>query len=263
MDLTMKSTQKGFTLIELLVVIAIIAILAAILFPVFASAKEAAKKTACISNTRQIGLGLNMYLGDSDGIMPIHYAYNSMPSAGKVGHKGVEVLLAPYIGMGKGQKLQEIFRCPLDAGGPFTALDVPGTKMYWDAYGSSYRFTKCFFSVVAGESSSNNELRTATNLLSEGSLSDPANSRAMRDEQMAQFGRAVTPDACDRYGYDCPAPDNYFTKWHSNGGSVTFADGHSKFLAGTAAFDATAVAPNGEKNQTVHPTAGTWYWACD
>lgn len=58
--------KKAFTLIELLVVIAIIAILAAILFPVFAQAKEAAKKTAGLSNTKQVGLALAMYGGDND-----------------------------------------------------------------------------------------------------------------------------------------------------------------------------------------------------
>jgi prepilin-type N-terminal cleavage/methylation domain-containing protein len=58
--------KRAFTLIELLVVIAIIAILAAILFPVFAQAKEAAKKTACLSNMKQLGLGFQLYLGDND-----------------------------------------------------------------------------------------------------------------------------------------------------------------------------------------------------
>ena len=57
---------KGFTLIELLVVIAIIAILAAILFPVFAQARESARKTTCISNMKQIGLAITMYIGDYD-----------------------------------------------------------------------------------------------------------------------------------------------------------------------------------------------------
>ncbi|MFN3963478.1 MAG: prepilin-type N-terminal cleavage/methylation domain-containing protein, partial [Fimbriimonadaceae bacterium] len=58
--------RRGFTLIELLVVIAIIAILAAILFPVFARAKEAAKKTSDLSNIKQIGLALQIYAADWD-----------------------------------------------------------------------------------------------------------------------------------------------------------------------------------------------------
>jgi len=62
---------RAFTLIELLVVIAIIAILAAILFPVFAQAKAAAKKTVCLSQTKQIGLGTIMYAGDYDDFAPI------------------------------------------------------------------------------------------------------------------------------------------------------------------------------------------------
>jgi prepilin-type N-terminal cleavage/methylation domain-containing protein/prepilin-type processing-associated H-X9-DG protein len=71
-----QAGPKGFTLIELLVVIAIIAILAAILFPVFASAKEAAKKTSCLSNSKQIGLGVMMYAGDNDDtIFPMQYPH--------------------------------------------------------------------------------------------------------------------------------------------------------------------------------------------
>jgi len=62
--------RKAFTLIELLVVIAIIAILAAILFPVFAQAKQAAKKAVSLSNQKQIGLALIMYAGDSDDVYP-------------------------------------------------------------------------------------------------------------------------------------------------------------------------------------------------
>jgi prepilin-type N-terminal cleavage/methylation domain-containing protein len=62
----MKSVKRGFTLIELLVVIAIIAILAAILFPVFAQAKEAAKRTSCLSNSNQLGKAMLMYMGDND-----------------------------------------------------------------------------------------------------------------------------------------------------------------------------------------------------
>jgi prepilin-type N-terminal cleavage/methylation domain-containing protein len=69
----LRRSNRAFTLIELLVVIAIIAILAAILFPVFASAKEAAKKTSAISNGKQTGLGMLMYAGDYDDLLPIGY----------------------------------------------------------------------------------------------------------------------------------------------------------------------------------------------
>lgn len=62
--------EKGFTLIELLVVIAIIAILAAILFPVFARAREKARQTSCLSNLKQLALGVLMYTQDYDEILP-------------------------------------------------------------------------------------------------------------------------------------------------------------------------------------------------
>src|SRR5436853_4828483 len=62
-----SSKRSGFTLIELLVVIAIIAILAAILFPVFAQAREQARKTTCLNHAKQIGIGLAMYRQDWDG----------------------------------------------------------------------------------------------------------------------------------------------------------------------------------------------------
>jgi prepilin-type N-terminal cleavage/methylation domain-containing protein len=77
--------KKGFTLIELLVVIAIIAILAAILFPVFAQAKEAAKKTATLTQYKQVGTGSAIYLADNDDMFPLAFAFNTTTNSWRWG----------------------------------------------------------------------------------------------------------------------------------------------------------------------------------
>ena len=96
---------KGFTLIELLVVIAIIAILAAILFPVFAKARSKARQATCLSNTKQIGLGIMQYVQDYDETYPMSYYYvNNATSA--LGYVHVSGMIAPYC------KSWGIFVCP-------------------------------------------------------------------------------------------------------------------------------------------------------
>jgi prepilin-type N-terminal cleavage/methylation domain-containing protein/prepilin-type processing-associated H-X9-DG protein len=83
-------SRRGFTLIELLVVIAIIAILAAILFPVFAKAREKARQSSCLSNMKQISLSVEMYKTDYDGTYP--FSRNYSPSG-----YWYNFFLAPYI----------------------------------------------------------------------------------------------------------------------------------------------------------------------
>jgi len=95
-----RMKRRGFTLIELLVVIAIIAILAAILFPVFAQAREAARKAACQSNLKQIGLAEGMYTQDYDEILS--GSYQTLPT----GRASYAELLQPYT------KNTRIFLCP-------------------------------------------------------------------------------------------------------------------------------------------------------
>ena len=79
----MNNARRAFTLIELLVVIAIIAILAAILFPVFAQAKEAAKKSAALSNVKQSATAMAIYLADSDDIFPLGYRFTPSATGGQ------------------------------------------------------------------------------------------------------------------------------------------------------------------------------------
>jgi prepilin-type N-terminal cleavage/methylation domain-containing protein len=103
------TTKKGFTLIELLVVIAIIAILAAILFPVFARARENARRASCQSNLKQIGLGLMQYTQDYDeSYAPVQYPGPALATQGPGGaHTGNwSQLIQPYV------KSTQLFQCP-------------------------------------------------------------------------------------------------------------------------------------------------------
>jgi len=99
--------NRGFTLIELLVVIAIIAILAAILFPVFAQARDKARAASCLSNTKQMGLGITMYAQDYDETYPQAYWYvNDLNGAN--GYNQWSGLIQPYV------KNTAVFVCPSD-----------------------------------------------------------------------------------------------------------------------------------------------------
>jgi len=98
--------RRGFTLIELLVVIAIIAILAAILFPVFAQARESARKTQCLSNLKQIGTAWMMYAQDYDERTLIN-TWNSNTDLGEK-RRIFSVRLQPYV------KNEQLFVCPSD-----------------------------------------------------------------------------------------------------------------------------------------------------
>ncbi|HCA47473.1 MAG TPA: hypothetical protein DEP45_09010 [Armatimonadetes bacterium] len=93
--------KRGFTLIELLVVIAIIAILAAILFPVFARAREKARQTSCLSNVKQIALAETMYESDYDECTA---SYSSHP--GKAAQYDYRAMLEPYL------KNDQVGQCP-------------------------------------------------------------------------------------------------------------------------------------------------------
>src|SRR5438045_2165890 len=93
-------SKNGFTLIELLVVIAIIAILAAILFPVFAQAREKARQISCLSNEKQIGLGFLQYCQDNDETFPYGLSlgngtYTAWPDAIQPYMKSTKILSCP------------------------------------------------------------------------------------------------------------------------------------------------------------------------
>lgn len=112
-ELFMK--RRGFTLIELLVVIAIIAILAAILFPVFTSAKNSAKKTTCLKHGGQLGMALNIYMDDHGGKFPLCWIFRSGQSTLTWAHA-----LKDYT------KSLDVFNCPSVPDRRFTGSTAKG-----------------------------------------------------------------------------------------------------------------------------------------
>ncbi len=247
--------QRGFTLIELLVVIAIIAILAAILFPVFAQAREKARETKCISNLRQVGIAVRMYVDDNDSTWPIFQAYNTKDYNHKLAlpwtpnHLGVEMEVVPYI------KSHAIFQCPDDAGSPaLTATPgVTDTSSYYAGYGSSYRFDQGCYSQIAGDTGSYQDDSpvldpTAANIIVRDSdFVVPASTRIMRDEEMPWFSPQNDPNGFV-YGYYSPpggASPNYYRQWHPRGGGFVFADGHAKFVTSSTVFNSMPTTPDG------------------
>lgn len=152
--------QRGFTLIELLVVIAIIAILAAILFPVFAQAREKARQASCQSNLKQIGIALKMYVQDYDERWPNSQNGPACCSNGQTGSSGlnfgfngwVSNVLMPYT------KNQQIYRCPSIQNSGFNdpwnggtaTTNGPNTTSYAYNYVSIQGVREAQFDDVAG-----------------------------------------------------------------------------------------------------------------
>jgi len=122
---------RAFTLIELLVVIAIIAILAAILFPVFTQAKASAKQTTCLSGTKQIGLAASMYANDNDDRFAAWAALGTPVNGGTSRYFPPDLQLMPFI------KNEDIWLCPEDKNPRLAPTAVP-----W--FDGNYRTKKKF-----------------------------------------------------------------------------------------------------------------------
>ncbi len=195
--------KKGFTLIELLVVIAIIAILAAILFPVFARAKEAAKRTTCLSNLRQFGLAWTMYAGDADERACPSYALHGTVAwdfrFDTPNGKAALGLIGPYT------KSDVLARCPswtgASGGRPYTGY----------AYNASY---------VGGDEDAG--LPTAAT----GQIELPADCALFAD---AGYGaNPVKPHNFLRSPSDVLYLAGKVHYRHNGGANVAYADGHAK-----------------------------------
>jgi len=227
--------KKGFTLIELLVVIAIIGILAAILFPVFARARENARKAACMSNLKQIGLGMMMYIQDFDETFPV--AWQSwVPTDRMYWYQ----IIDPYI------KNQQVFVCPT-AG---QIVDSDGNVQYSGGYG--YNIAGTAKSTATGNgfgyrNQGNWWTPSGTGPVKLSAVDEPANTIQITDP--ASFG--YTSNGLFAVGY---STSQYIPVLHggrvgpfaggestavpplTGGGNYLFADGHVKFLNASQAY---------------------------
>jgi prepilin-type N-terminal cleavage/methylation domain-containing protein/prepilin-type processing-associated H-X9-DG protein len=215
-----KRKIQAFTLIELLVVIAIIAILAAILFPVFAQAREKARATSCASNLKQVVLALQMYQQDYDETMFGSFAlpapYNSVkPDGGNLQRMlggGLYFFATPYI------KSEQMLRCPSDAGDNYWGRSTKSGSSwnkapYW-GHPTSYMFRHVFDSGgCAG-----GQIQQATRVASLGHPSQQIvmfEVGAFHQEKLPLFG-GVHPTGTPKL------PPNTRTV------NVAYADGHVK-----------------------------------
>jgi prepilin-type N-terminal cleavage/methylation domain-containing protein/prepilin-type processing-associated H-X9-DG protein len=200
----MTTRKKGFTLIELLVVIAIIAILAAILFPVFAKARESGRKAACLSNMKQLALGMVMYATDYDDSLPNQiqaYNTNGLFFNG-IGWWPDEIY--PYV------KNFQCFVCPSRPNEGMTpATQVWGVQM---EHGLGYGINSF---IMGGNYQSNTDYRFL------GLWKDPAN-RILLTEEMGGQVISNLQWACNQ---------NYLQhKIHNGKLNWGFGDGHAKTL---------------------------------
>jgi prepilin-type N-terminal cleavage/methylation domain-containing protein/prepilin-type processing-associated H-X9-DG protein len=199
--------NKGFTLIELLVVIAIIAILAAILFPVFAKAREKARQTSCLNNMKQIGNGLMMYVQDYDETYPM------VPGPDN---------LNPYI------KNLNIWACP---SGPKNAANytIDGVvKSVIVSIGVNFNM------VMAWPASEAQAVSYYTSVASLGQIVAPAEWILFADAGPTTGKSWLTGSIFyvpnTSHGINCAG----ITRVHNNGANLGFADGHAKWMQGDA-----------------------------
>jgi prepilin-type N-terminal cleavage/methylation domain-containing protein/prepilin-type processing-associated H-X9-DG protein len=232
-----QTGRRAFTLIELLVVIAIIAILAAILFPVFAQAREKARQTTCLSNMKQIGTATMMYAQDHDDFLPYGYAY-TWP-----GQKELywwQDLCRPYV------KNESVYTCP--SASPHTlwtdrrpsGLPKPLVKDYvCNAQGGSYSQTGKKEWVGANGPFINNWDNPSRSL---AAIEDTAGTIAICDARNGAFEiwRLEQVDAWYNAGFgpafwgndpDKKTPEvGHIAKRHNAGYNATFCDGHAKYV---------------------------------
>jgi prepilin-type N-terminal cleavage/methylation domain-containing protein len=236
----MKQRRYAFTLIELLVVIAIIAILAAILFPVFAQAKAAAKNTTAISNMKQLGTGMLMYANDYDDMRSPRWVWTQvvLPGGGLGGdERNWKQLTQPYV------KNTDLYRDPINPAAKFLDFHSdPAMRATFGWYpvdpGPTFRFPRGYAWANAynpGSSSNGFDVGGSMTSFKEPAKTVAVIESAIYQEDMGPWLEWI-PDA-DEFSSWMPGNPDTGKNWNWGGGkwgnramTVAFQDGHAKRL---------------------------------
>jgi prepilin-type N-terminal cleavage/methylation domain-containing protein/prepilin-type processing-associated H-X9-DG protein len=217
----------GFTLVEMLVVIAVISILAALLFPVFAAAREKARQTTCLSNLRQLTIGIIQYTDDYNGRMPCAYYgdygidtdhdqrdgwiyYSQFVSSynGNLGSADFDVTLGsiyPYVGS------KQVYVCPDDGEGRIT--------------GDSFAINSCVEGAKAGSA-----FFVIGKLLAQ--LNNPSGMMLLGEEGDGSANGSTNDGYLD-FNY-APGGFDTISDRHNGGSNLSFVDGHTRWLPANA-----------------------------
>ncbi|MBQ7256645.1 MAG: DUF1559 domain-containing protein [Abditibacteriota bacterium] len=253
--------KRGFTLIELLVVIAIIAILAAILFPVFAQAREKARAASCLSNVKQLGTALQLYIDDYDETLPVGYDparpttnlsadYNNYPAKcfPYMFAQGLQAeihywtwmdSIFPYV------KNVKLYTCP-------SSGNIKINNVYTCGYGFNYKFTEY---LPTG----------APQVIAYGSLNNPSKKVFLADTQVSTAGwtdfiicpytmRIRKNEGAIAWVVGIPSIR------HNDGANYTFCDGHAKFYKRNAGPTETVIVNGTEANNSNYWGNGVDWW---
>ena len=235
--------NKGFTLIELLVVIAIISILASILFPVFARARESARRASCLSNLKQVGLATMMYVQDYDEFYPASYSRNNVTPPEGHDWSGTrkywywQQLLYPYT------KNIQVFVCPSS-----NNQDITG-DLRPENYGANFyifvEYNATRVSMASIQSASSTYM-----------IMDAGNFRITKAQSNTYSGGNYLPGMGTSGGTCTGAPTAVLadcqTGRHFLGVNMAFADGHVKWLKSSVVVAASKL---GDSNSPFKPGA--------
>jgi len=257
--------KRGFTLIELLVVIAIIAILAAILFPVFATARERARQASCLSNMKQLTLAGLMYCDDYDGSWTWNVAQCALPNTSNKGNRpggqidpsngrpcGNHCTVNCYFAVYPNLKSNQLTLCPSKPrGGGMGYTDGKGGSIEWAAWGG-YGMNEHLKQQIWNNNDPNSPAyrleavppplsvwpnAAGTAFFAETSFGSYCLSGAtFANKDLGSSWFMCPDDGCNgnlvKGGYPCEGGLNWlFAYRHNGGGNVGYMDGHAKFMS--------------------------------